>query len=67
MAIKIDEIELRRRIEGSLFTIVEFAEACGLSQGTLTRLLRGQGSPRPSTVKKIAQELNCKPEEILKH
>lgn len=65
MSVKLDEKKIRDHINRSFLTIDQFAKECGLSQGTLTRVLRGELASA-TTARKIAEKMDCGPEELLK-
>ena len=54
---------LRRRLEAAL-TQEELGRLAGVQRFTITRLENG-GEARPSTVRKLADALNCTPRELM--
>lgn len=64
MSVILNEKKIRTFIAENLLTIDEFAKECGLSQGTLTRVLRGENASG-STAKKIADRMQCGPCELV--
>lgn len=58
---------IRRRREGLGHGLNRFAARIGLDNSTLSRIETGQRSPRPETLKKIADGLGCKITDIASH
>jgi transcriptional regulator with XRE-family HTH domain len=52
-----------RRIERG-YGLNEFARACGIDPGNLSRIERGQSGARMATLRRIAQELGVSISEI---
>lgn len=64
MSVILNEKKIRNFIAKNALTIDEFAKECGLSQGTLTRILRGENTSG-STTKKIADRMECGSAELV--
>lgn len=61
---KIKKDELKRRIQSLGFSQSEFAEKCGISKQALTSWLKDNRNAKPSSLKKIAEFLNCSISDI---
>lgn len=57
-----ESIRTRRIARG--FGLNEFARACGIDPGNLSRIERGQSGARMATLRRIAQELGVSISEI---
>lgn len=64
MSVVLNEKKIRKFIATNFLTIDGFAKECGLSQGTMTRVLRGENASS-STAKKIADRMKCGPDELV--
>lgn len=64
MSVILKSEKIRDFIAENLLTIDGFAKECGLSQGTMTRILRGENTS-PATTKKIAERMNCGAVELV--
>jgi len=58
-------VKLRQVRERLFVTQAELAERTGISEATLSRIENGLQRPRISTVRKIADALGVRPEELV--
>jgi len=57
--------KLKRARKRRLMTQLELGRAARLGENTVPRLERGEHTPYPSTIRKLAAALGVEPEEIL--
>lgn len=62
--ITFDRSKLREQITLKGLNARQLAKQTGLSEMTVGRILRGQHTPLPATIKKITDALGCKPEAL---
>jgi len=65
MAIEDLSANIRRYMKVQDKTAKSLAEACGISQVAMSRILNGKAEPRSSTLLKICQALNQSPDRLL--
>ena len=63
MQLDTEEMALRMRLEP--ITAKELADRVGISRQSVYNLLSGRSQPKPATLRRIAEELRCKPEILL--
>lgn len=57
--LKLNKANVQRQLLKNGFTIAGAGKKAGLAIGTLYDLMSGKRTPRPNTVKKLADALNC--------
>ena len=58
-------VKLRQVRERLFVTQAELAERTGLTEATISRIENGQHRPRISTVRRLAEALGVKPEDLV--
>lgn len=61
---KIDLEKLRKQIAKNKMTCTTLASKAGITKAALSRLMNKKTSPRPDTIGKLAEALNCEIEDI---
>lgn len=62
---KIDKTKINIAMANKEYSAKELSEKCGVSQVTITRLVKGIQTARPATIGKIAKALNVPVTEII--
>jgi putative molybdopterin biosynthesis protein len=56
---------LRERRERALLTQRELAKKANISRAALVAIETGQADPRPTTIRRLAEALNCEPNDLM--
>lgn len=57
-------IALKKQMRKNNFTQRELAEKCNIKEATLSRYINGDRIPRATVIVTLANELNCKCDEL---
>lgn len=63
--LKVDKTKFDRRLQLAALNYTELAKAIGVRHATISKMANGHSIPRPGTLRKITEVLDCKPADIL--
>ena len=63
--LKVDKTKLDRRLQLACMNYTALARAAGIRHATISKLANGHTVPRPATLRKITEVLDCTPADIL--
>lgn len=64
---KLDEEKIKKQMQLNFLGFKELAEATGLSNTAIQKLVSGKTTPRPKNLKKICEALKCSQFDILEN